>query len=96
VRVADREQVQKRLADAGIGTAIHYPIPLHLSKAYEGLNFHPGGFPVAEQAASEILSLPMYPGLTLDSQRRIAAEVLKSTAGEESRRAGSQLSGAFS
>jgi dTDP-4-amino-4,6-dideoxygalactose transaminase len=94
VRVADRARVQQRLADAGIGTGIHYPIPLHLSKAYSNLNPHRDGFPVAELAASEILSLPMFPGLTLDSQRRIVAEVLKSTAGEESRRAGGELSGA--
>jgi dTDP-4-amino-4,6-dideoxygalactose transaminase len=94
VRIADRDRVQGQLADAGIGTGIHYPIPLHLAKAYEGLGFRRGDFPVAEQAASEILSLPMFPGLTLDSQRRVVAQVLKSMAGEESLDAGSELSGA--
>jgi dTDP-4-amino-4,6-dideoxygalactose transaminase len=78
VRVKERERVQQQLTDAGIGTGIHYPIPLHLSKAYEGLSFRPGDFPVAERAAAEILSLPMFPGLPLDSQQRVAAELMDS------------------
>ena len=77
VRVGERERVQQQLADAGIGTGIHYPIPLHLSKAYESLFLRPGDFPVAEQAATEILSLPMFPGLSLDSQQRVVAELVK-------------------
>src|SRR5205823_3110662 len=64
VRVEDRERLQKDLAAAGIGTGLHYPIPLHLAKAYEALGFRPGDFPVAEQAASQVLSLPMYPELS--------------------------------
>lgn len=78
VRAADRDRVQKHLAGAGIGTGIHYPIPLHLSKAYEGLRFRAGDFPVAEQIAAEILSLPMFPELSLDSQRRVVKAVLES------------------
>jgi dTDP-4-amino-4,6-dideoxygalactose transaminase len=77
VRVGDRERVQQELTAAGVGTGIHYPIPLHLSKAYEGLFLRAGDFPVAEQASSEILSLPMFPGLPLDSQRRVVAELVK-------------------
>jgi dTDP-4-amino-4,6-dideoxygalactose transaminase len=76
VRVSDRERVQHQLAAAGIGTGIHYPIPIHLSKAYETLFLRPGDFPVAEQAAAEILSLPMFPGLSLDIQRRVVTEVV--------------------
>src|SRR5438093_12190367 len=60
VRVAERERLQKDLSAAGIATGIHYPIPLHLSKAYESLGFRRGDFPVAEQAASEVLSLPTF------------------------------------
>jgi dTDP-4-amino-4,6-dideoxygalactose transaminase len=77
VRVSDRERVQQQLAAAGIGTGIHYPIPLHLSKAYEALFLRPGDFPVAEQAATEILSLPMFPGLSPDIQGRVVTEVVK-------------------
>lgn len=85
VRVADRERVQAHLASTGIGTGIHYPIPLHLSKAYEGLFFRAGDFPVAERAASQILSLPMFPSLSFDSQRRVVTELLRFTTARESR-----------
>ncbi len=76
VRVTDRDRVQAHLTAAGIGTGIHYPVPLHLCQAYKDWGFGAGDFPVAEQAAAEILSLPMFPGLSLDSQRRVAAELL--------------------
>jgi len=78
LRVADRVQLQKRLDEAGIGTGIHYPIALHLTKAYEGLGFRVGDFPVAEKAASQVLSLPMFPELTSRQQERVVTEVLKS------------------
>ena len=80
VRISDRERVQQQLTAAGIGTGIHYPIPLHICKAYEGLFFHPDDFPVAARAAGEILSLPMFPGLSIDSQRRVVSEIVRSTA----------------
>jgi dTDP-4-amino-4,6-dideoxygalactose transaminase len=79
VQVDDRERLQEDLAAAGIATGIHYPIPLHLLKAYESLGFRPGDFPIAERVASRILSLPMFPGLTPEQQRRVAACVLEST-----------------
>jgi dTDP-4-amino-4,6-dideoxygalactose transaminase len=63
VRVADREALQAHLAEAGIGTGIHYPIPLHLQKAYQHLNYKKGDFPVTERVAMEIVSLPMFPQL---------------------------------
>jgi dTDP-4-amino-4,6-dideoxygalactose transaminase len=75
VRVANRVQLQQHLAEAGIGTAIHYPVPLHLQKAYEGLGYKAGDFPVTERVAKEILSLPMYPGLELDQLRQIVEQV---------------------
>ena len=78
LRVADRTRLQKILDAAGIGTGIHYPIVLHLAKAYEGFGFRPGDFPVAELAASQILSLPMFPGLSVEQQTRVVTEVLKS------------------
>jgi dTDP-4-amino-4,6-dideoxygalactose transaminase len=78
VQVADRAQLQKRLDEAGIGTGIHYPVPLHLTKAYERLGLRAGNFPIAEQAASRVLSLPMFPGLTGKQQERVVVEVRKS------------------
>jgi dTDP-4-amino-4,6-dideoxygalactose transaminase len=75
VRVADREQLKDHLGAAGIGTGIHYPIPLHLQKAYSSFGYKRGDFPVTEKIASEILSLPMFPGLTEDMQVRVAAQI---------------------
>jgi dTDP-4-amino-4,6-dideoxygalactose transaminase len=80
VRVQDREQLQKRLTEANIGTGIHYPIPLHLQKAYRHLGYAEGSFPIAERVATEILSLPMYPGLVPEQQSRVAEHVLEFTA----------------
>ena len=64
VRTDDREGLMAFLKDAGVGTGIHYPIPLHLQKAYTQLNYRRGDFPHAEKAAEEIVSLPMFPTLT--------------------------------
>jgi dTDP-4-amino-4,6-dideoxygalactose transaminase len=76
VRVENREKLMKHLASAGIGTAIHYPIPLHLQNAYKHLGLGNGAYPVAEKVAPEILSLPMFPGLTADQQSRVVNEML--------------------
>jgi dTDP-4-amino-4,6-dideoxygalactose transaminase len=76
VRVQERERLQNHLAAEGIGTGIHYPIPLHLQKAYEGLGYGVGSFPVAERLAPEILSLPMFPGLDPSDQARVGARIL--------------------
>jgi dTDP-4-amino-4,6-dideoxygalactose transaminase len=64
VRVADRDRVLKALGQRDIAAGIHYPIPLHLQKAYSHLRLGEGAFPVAEKVAKEIVSLPMYPELT--------------------------------
>ena len=77
VQVQNREQLQKHLGEAGIGTGIHYPIPLHLQKAYKNLGYREGDFPVSEKAAAQILSLPMFPGLTCEQQDRIARKMLE-------------------
>jgi dTDP-4-amino-4,6-dideoxygalactose transaminase len=75
IRVKDRAAVQKALADAGINTALHYPVPLHLQKAYAGSGYKKGDFPVTERAADEILSLPMFPNLTAEQVARIAGVI---------------------
>jgi dTDP-4-amino-4,6-dideoxygalactose transaminase len=75
VRVADREGLIKFLKTAQIGTGIHYPIPLHLQKAYTNLKYTKGDFPYAEKAAAEIVSLPMFPNLTQEQLERVVYEV---------------------
>ncbi|MFZ0936111.1 MAG: DegT/DnrJ/EryC1/StrS family aminotransferase [Bryobacteraceae bacterium] len=73
IQAQDRDGLMRHLADLNIGTGIHYPVPLHLQKAYEWLGHKPGEFPVAEKAAAEIVSLPMFPQLTSDQQRRVVS-----------------------
>jgi len=75
IRIHDRDGMISHLKKAGIGTGIHYPIPLHLQKAYVSLNYSPEDFPVTRRVASEILSLPMFPQLTGDQQVRVAEEI---------------------
>lgn len=75
VRAPDREALQKHLGEAQIGTGIHYPIPLHLQKAYAGMGRAPGSLPVTEKIAAEIVSLPMFPGITEEQQSRVVERV---------------------
>jgi dTDP-4-amino-4,6-dideoxygalactose transaminase len=75
VRTADREGLMDHLKKAGIGTGIHYPIPLHLQNAYTAMNYSAGDFPVTEKAAAEIVSLPMFPQLTAEQQARVVEEI---------------------
>jgi dTDP-4-amino-4,6-dideoxygalactose transaminase len=77
IQVQKREELQKHLGEAGIGTGIHYPIPLHLQGAYKSLGCREGDFPVSEKATAQIVSLPMFPGLTYAQQERIAQQVLE-------------------
>ena len=72
VRTRFRDELQKHLQEAGIGTGIHYPIPIHLQTAYASMGWKRGAFPESEEAADEILSLPMFAGLTADQQKRVA------------------------
>jgi dTDP-4-amino-4,6-dideoxygalactose transaminase len=72
--------MQSCLKAAGIGSGIHYPIPLHLQNAYRELGYQKGDFPVCERVASEILSLPMYPQLSRPQQEKVAHAVKESLA----------------
>lgn len=63
IEIDERDQVQKKLQAAGIGTGIHYPIPVHLQKAYSELGYRQGDLPVTERLANRFLSLPIYPEL---------------------------------
>ena len=64
VRLAQRDAVLQKMGERGIGCGIHYPVPVHLQKAYANLGYHAGDFPVSEACADSFLSLPMYPELT--------------------------------
>jgi dTDP-4-amino-4,6-dideoxygalactose transaminase len=75
VRSSRRDELKKHLDANGIGNAVHYPMPLHLQKAYAHLGHQPGDFPVAEKASREVLSLPMFPELTDAQIQRVAAVV---------------------
>jgi dTDP-4-amino-4,6-dideoxygalactose transaminase len=84
IRTADRAGLQKHLAKKGIGTGIHYPVPLHSQKAYEHLGYQQGDFPVAERTASQVLSIPMYPQLSCECQVLVANAVKGFLAGTSS------------
>lgn len=72
VRLENRDGVLAQLNAAGIGAGIHYPTPIHLSKAFAYLGKGSGDFPVAEAAATRILSLPLFPHITVEQQERVA------------------------
>lgn len=70
-----RQQLQEHLNKVGIATGIHYPIPCHLQPGFQYLEYEAGQFPVAEQLSRDILSLPMYPGLTLEQVDRVVGAI---------------------
>ncbi|HPU57431.1 MAG TPA: DegT/DnrJ/EryC1/StrS family aminotransferase, partial [Verrucomicrobiota bacterium] len=76
VRHPRRDELKKHLEANGVGCALHYPLPLHLQKCYASLGYKAGDFPVAEKAARECLSLPIYPELT-DKQVQRVVDVIK-------------------
>ncbi len=75
VRHPARDRLKDHLAARGIGTALHYPLPLHLQKCFADLGYKAGDFPVAERAARECLSLPVYPELTDAQVDYVAAAI---------------------
>jgi dTDP-4-amino-4,6-dideoxygalactose transaminase len=90
VRTAAREALMDHLKTAAIGTGIHYPISLHLQKAYAERHYQIGDFPVAEKAATEIVSLPMFPQLTAEQQKTVALEILNFAARVLNKNAGGE------
>jgi dTDP-4-amino-4,6-dideoxygalactose transaminase len=80
IRVPERDRVLEALNSGGVGAGIHYPVPCHLQGAFAHLGHGPGDFPVAEQAANEILSLPLFPGITEEQQVAVVAELRKALA----------------
>lgn len=77
IRVEDRDGVRHQLAERGVATGLHYPIPIHLQEAYEGLGLGRGTLPVTEEAADRCLSLPMFPHMSDEQAGHVAEQVLR-------------------
>lgn len=77
VLVKERDEVRGRLAEAGVATAVHYPIPLHLQEAFRYLGYKEGDFPVAERVSREVLSLPIFPELSDEEVRYVAERLVE-------------------
>lgn len=75
IQASDRDGLQAHLAARGIGTGIHYPIPIHLQPAYRELGYQRGDFPITERTAARILSLPMYPELSQSAVEAVAGAI---------------------
>ena len=84
VRVANRDVVKEQLEDAGVGTAVYYPLPLHRQECFSSLGYRTGELPRSEEAAESALALPIYPELT-DAEIRYVARSLESAVTEEKR-----------
>jgi dTDP-4-amino-4,6-dideoxygalactose transaminase len=76
LRVQDRDEFMRVLGDKGIGSGVHYPVPIHLQEAYSSLGYQRGAFPIAERCANEFVSLPMFPELT-SAQLKIVVRGVK-------------------
>ena len=75
MRCASRDLLQKALEQGGIQTQIHYPIPPHLANCYAHLGHKKGEFPITETYADEVLSLPIYTGMTWDEQDYVIGQI---------------------
>jgi dTDP-4-amino-4,6-dideoxygalactose transaminase len=75
VRISNREKLQKELTAKGVQTMIHYPVPPHLQKAYKHLGYKEGDFPIAEEIASNCLSLPVWPGMDHNTVLQVTASM---------------------
>ena len=75
IRTSNRDDLQKYLKEKGIETGIHYPVPLHVQPALTYLGYKDGDFPVAEKAAKDILSIPLYPEMTEEQQKLIISAI---------------------
>jgi dTDP-4-amino-4,6-dideoxygalactose transaminase len=82
IRVQNRDDVMRLLAEKGIACGIHYPVPIHLQEAYRSLGYERGAFPTAERCAAEFISLPMFPELTPAQLEIVTQGVKEAVAGE--------------
>jgi len=77
IRSKKRDELQEYLKSKGVGTLIHYPLPIHLQEAYKNLGYKKGDFPIAEKIANEIMSLPMWVGLSEKFIKYIVSMIIK-------------------
>jgi dTDP-4-amino-4,6-dideoxygalactose transaminase len=77
LRVPDRDAVRARLSEAGVATAVFYPVPFHLQECFADLGYREGSFPEAERAAKEVLALPIFAEMRDEEVERVAHELLK-------------------
>jgi len=75
IRSGDRDSLQSELEGAGIQTAVHYPLPIHLMSAYADRRYKAGDFPIAERCADSVLSLPLYPQMKRQQVEEVAARI---------------------
>ncbi len=83
IHMEERKGLQKYLANNNIASGLHYPVPLHLQKAYAHLEYKEGDFPVAEKSASRLLSLPMYPDLKEEQQIQVVERIKEFVSNQE-------------
>ena len=79
VQVDARDRVLRDLAAAGISTGIHYPAPIHQLPAFSGLGYRTGDFPMAEEQSKRLLTIPLFPGITLAQQERVVDTLVRAT-----------------
>ena len=75
IRTNKRDELQQYLTQQGIGTMIHYPVPPHLQEAYSFLGYKKGNFPIAEELANTMLSIPLYPGMTIEQVQKVSETI---------------------
>jgi len=75
IRAQNREDLQRYLSENGISTGLHYPIPLHLQNAYKNFDLVNGNYPITEKVSNEILSLPMFPNLTIEQIEYVSSKI---------------------
>jgi dTDP-4-amino-4,6-dideoxygalactose transaminase len=75
IRVQNRDELQKHLQEKNVGTALYYPLALHLQKCYRDLNYREGDFPESEQAAKQTISIPVYPELSRQQQEYVIEQI---------------------